>query len=411
MAEKPIELKEPKYHITTTRQELIKEESNKILSKKGFVFSTYQTEREKALKYNKSQQNNFNNTFSPIHHKITQPIMRFKPRTDLERIYDTLKQNSPSGKISNTIIQNQLTSLGFNVKTEEDNGISPEDVYGDYEENNIETERKYDKDIPDTINVEEEEENKKEDNQKTISNTQNAMSISKLRKLYIKPRVDNSNAKKLHSDLYHKTYFKALENYSLFKNTCLLPEKITSTSTTSTNLHAKHIGSSYKKTYRSKADKQNNYYINNILNPSTQIDFINLLSQSKNDKKGKFDSIEFLSKNIAKDDKGGKAGITQEQMNALKKIAFPKEKPMIMNIGSIDKKSEKDLNDLKEERITIDGVSYNKNDYENISRVVLEKCNFIHMKKSDEIKNKKQGESRSRIMSVSSGEKKYRIKG
>ena len=49
MAEKPIELKEPKYHITTTRQELIKEESNKILSKKGFVFSTYQTEREKAL--------------------------------------------------------------------------------------------------------------------------------------------------------------------------------------------------------------------------------------------------------------------------------------------------------------------------------------------------------------------------
>ena len=60
-----------------------------------------------------------------------------------------------------------------------------------------------------------------------------------------------------------------------------------------------------------------------------------------------------------------------------------------MNRGLIDKKSDKDLNDLKEERITIDGVSYNKNDYENISRVVLEKCNFIHMKKSDEIKNKK----------------------
>ena len=59
MAEKPIELKEPKYHITTTRQELIKEESNKILSKKGFVFSTYQTEREKALKYNKSLHINF----------------------------------------------------------------------------------------------------------------------------------------------------------------------------------------------------------------------------------------------------------------------------------------------------------------------------------------------------------------
>ena len=389
MAEKPIELKEPKYHITTTRQELIKEESNKILSKKGFVFSTYQTEREKALKYNKSQQNNFNTTFSPIHHKITQPIMRFKPRTDLERIYDTLKQNSPSGKISNTIIQNQLTSLGFNVKTEEDNVISPEDVYGDYEENELGTERKYDRDTPDTINVEEEEENKKEDNQKTISNIQSAMSISKLRKLYMKPRVDNSNAKKLHSDLYHKTYFKALENYSLFKNTCLLPEKITSQSVTSTNLNSKHIGSPYKKNYRSKGTQQNNYYINNILNPSTQIDFINLLSQSKNDKEGKFDSIEFLSKNIEKDDKGGKVGITEEQMNALKKIAFPKEKPMIMNRGLIDKKSDKDLNDLKEERITIDGVSYNKNDYENISRVVLEKCNFIHMKKSDEIKNKK----------------------
>ena len=169
----------------------------------------------------------------------------------------------------------------------------------------------------------------------------------------------------------------------------MLPEKITSQSVTSTNLNSKHIGSPYKKNYRSKGTQQNNYYINNILNPSTQIDFINLLSQSKNDKEGKFDSIEFLSKNIEKDDKGGKVGITEEQMNALKKIAFPKEKPMIMNRCLIDKKSDKDLNDLKEERITIDGVSYNKNDYENISRVVLEKCNFIHMKKSDEIKNKK----------------------
>ena len=217
MAEKPIELKEPKFHITTSRQELIKEESNKILFKKGFVFSTYQTEREKALKYNNSQQNNFNTTYSPIRHKITQPIMRFKPRTDLERIYDTLKQNSPSGKISNTIIQNQLTSLGFNVKTEEDNGISPEDVYGEYEENEIATERKYDKDeVIDNNNTNEEEEKKKEENQKT-SNTQSKMRISKLRKLYMKPRVDNSDAKRLHSDLYHKTYFKALENYSLFK--------------------------------------------------------------------------------------------------------------------------------------------------------------------------------------------------
>ena len=82
-----------------------------------------------------------------------------------------------------------------------------------------------------------------------------------------------------------------------------------------------------------------------------------------------------------------------------------------MNKCSIDKKSDKDLNDLKEERITIDGVSYNKRDYENISKVVLEKCNFIHMKKSDEIKNRKQGDSKSRVMSVSSGDKKYRIKG
>ena len=94
------------------------------------------------------------------------------------------------------------------------------------------------------------------------------------------------------------------------------------------------------KNYRRKGTQQNNYYINNILNPSTQIDFINLLSQSKNDKEGKFDSIEFLSKNIEKDDKGGKVGITEEQMNALKKIAFPKEKPMIMNRGLIDKKSD-----------------------------------------------------------------------
>ena len=51
MAEKPIFLREITKPFTTTREELLFEESDKILFHKGFVFNLYQTDKERLNNY------------------------------------------------------------------------------------------------------------------------------------------------------------------------------------------------------------------------------------------------------------------------------------------------------------------------------------------------------------------------
>ena len=127
MAEKPIFLREITKPFTTTREELLFEESDKILFHKGFVFNLYQTDKERLNNYinekekekdyekkiilsydNKDKKNNMNTS-----NKLYQPQMRFKPRTDLERIYQILSNYRPSkvGKKSKKIIEKQLKKI------------------------------------------------------------------------------------------------------------------------------------------------------------------------------------------------------------------------------------------------------------------------------------------------------------
>ena len=414
MAEKPIELKRQKYTITTTREDLLKEEANKIISKKGFVFSSYKTEKEKANDYLKKQNNpciSSYNSNQGAQYQITQPNMRFKPRTDLERIYDTLKQNHPYGRgLSPTIIKDQLNSLGFTVKTTEENGFNPEDLYEDeeYDINILDNNQKSQSKETETIKVETHR-NSKEHSQLLLKPSQSVSPI-KIKPYTNKPRIDNSNAKKLHQDLYNKTYFKAIENFSLFKNTCLLPGKISDKKKFSKK---KNIPEVEKLPEQKTIENMNQYRINSILGSTSQIDFINLLSQTKNDKEGKFDSVDFLTKNITKKE-NQKNWSNKEQMERLKKLAFPMENNTKYYNPLLEKKSEI-ISDLKaEEKIIIDGNVYQKNDYENISKKVLEKCNFTKPIKNENVKIKKAGEAKlmcTNGISLSDFEKKNNLKG
>ena len=123
-SDKPVILRESIKPFTTTREELLFEESNKILFHKGFIFNLYQTDRERLNTYinEKEKEKDYENKMisyesknnnDNITTKITQPQMRFKPRTDLERIYHILSNYRPSkvGKKSKKIIENQLNDL------------------------------------------------------------------------------------------------------------------------------------------------------------------------------------------------------------------------------------------------------------------------------------------------------------
>ena len=57
---------------------------------------------------------------------ILQPEMRFKPRTDLERIFDTLSSSPSFGNINHKILDKHLSKLNLNkclIENEEDDEV------------------------------------------------------------------------------------------------------------------------------------------------------------------------------------------------------------------------------------------------------------------------------------------------
>jgi hypothetical protein len=72
----------------------------------------------------------------------------------------------------------------------------------------------------------------------------------------------------------------------------------------------------------------------------------------------------------------------------------------------------------QEEKVVIDGVVYNKNDLEKLSKKVLEKCNFRHLKYGNEFKGEnnniyyKAGKGKlmfTKGMTISEFEQKYNL--
>ncbi len=106
LAEKPIIVKKQKNKPLTSREEYYARNSNKIIDKKGFSFKFYKTEKERIDEYINEKKKIANYISKNSKKKIKkspeitliQPSMRFKARTDLERVYDTLILNLMSNR-------------------------------------------------------------------------------------------------------------------------------------------------------------------------------------------------------------------------------------------------------------------------------------------------------------------------
>ena len=133
MAENPIIVKKDKNKFMTTREELYADTSYKILDKKGFIFSTYKTDKERIKDYldqkienhnNKTYHSNLKNK-TIIDDNFLQPSMRFKARTDYERMKDALQNNdideNKNYQFNNK--NNKLTTAhsDYDSSSEEDN--------------------------------------------------------------------------------------------------------------------------------------------------------------------------------------------------------------------------------------------------------------------------------------------------
>ena len=237
MAEKPIILKNSKEKHMTTRQELYALSSDQILDKKGFVFKSYKSDKERIneviknkeilekyyLKKNNEQKLKYLEKLKEI--KFIQPSMHFKKRTDLEKIYDFFKKKHHL-TVEQKLLYKQLIKMGLiepnYIKHEYDEEYENRQIFGMNKfnsTNNIFENNNINYDIINNNSLSDEEKYKKILHDK-ILNERKSMLMK--RKLLLNlgnkiKKITKLTFNQIEEDEFQKTYFKATENLSIFK--------------------------------------------------------------------------------------------------------------------------------------------------------------------------------------------------
>ena len=138
-----------------------------------------------------------------IDNKFKQPIMRFKPRTDLERIYDTIN-SVYYGSVKKDLVNKQIKNLQY-IKPVNDEVLSNEEEENDSALNK---------------NIEKFKENNKSEKKNSMLKIDNSKELMKKSNNNFKKRklVNNSEARLFRKELYNKTHFKATTDFSIFKS-------------------------------------------------------------------------------------------------------------------------------------------------------------------------------------------------
>ena len=220
-----IEINDFNSPIEDTRLQYLEENDNLIKGRRGFLFAGFKNEKERIkdqIKKNdiynnsignttllKPEKKNLNKSSSlPVllnekykiipTAKYVQPFMRFKPRTDLERIYDSVNLNY-YGSINRKIVDRQLKYLDLNIPNKNLNIKSTKNIdekeHATKEKNNI-----FDK-----YNNEENDNNENKNSNKRILN-------------YLPKKFINMDSKKIMQYFHYKTHFKAIQSLALSRD-------------------------------------------------------------------------------------------------------------------------------------------------------------------------------------------------
>ena len=421
MAENPIIVKKEKNKYMTTREALYADTSHKILDKKGFIFSTYKTDKERIKDFldqktenHKTYHSNFKSK-TIIDDNFLQPSMRFKARTDYERMQDALQNN---------VIDENKTN-NFNNKN---NKVTT--AHSDYDsssEEEVKTQRKFKFIITDNdlikpkkiIEYDEEEERKKLMHKKILESRKNML---KKRKFYmtlgLKKKVDNPNkAKFLRSDLNNKIHFKAMENLTMFKTSTMNHNLFKTWNKEDINQqkNLKNIKDNFYSTI-TNGFKNKHFYntqfgnFNRTMNKTLNEDYENKIMQQTiipinklgNQNQGGFNLLGNkkilqdleITKEIANSNPllfnmnfnsikadAHTINCTNEQLNNLKRLAFESTVDDDVSSHSDSDYKTNFRNETyeelkKEENVIIDGEEFKKTETDKIAEKVLEKCNW-----------------------------------
>lgn len=478
MVNTPILLKENNHQFLTTREEYMNDNNRKHGGSGKFSFRTYKTDKERVEEYlrdkeelekrlsrtkkiNKEEkiyESNLKNNRS--HYSVKQPIMRFKPRTDIERIYYAINDYS-YGRISKDAVNEQLSKLHLNevINNEDETSQNKFISKGDALDEKMIDELEYQKEFLMKQGYDEKNsETVKQITQildKHISKniiSENDPSRFKTKQEW-RNQINTKAAKKLMEEYNKKTHFKAasvysfnLEDIKCKKNMKRNPNK---TITNFLNFNSMDEPSQDEMEGNSNFNMNNSVNefsgLNNLLKKSlknnisgeinpmiSNIDFNPLLKKSEDifDYK-KLNYLKKLSQGIYQ-----KENVVEEknQTKVLKNFGFLSGlKKGTMNILSLknttnnnffNQISVNDIEEMKkckififnilddEEKITIDNETYLKSQLDLISKKILKKCNFINSKSEFNNKNLKAGNGKLMITSgltVNEFSKKYNM--
>ena len=319
---------------------------------------------------------------------ITQPLMKFKPRTDIERVIDTINSNY-YGRIDNKLIKEQCKALGFNKFQKAKKQQSCE--YSNLKEklkvneptlNYLIKEKARLEKSPQTPEIEEliATMNNIIKINKEIIYEQNLYSLSEKQvnspghKTRINRRkINNYLSSQILEEYQKKFHFKATTTYSLN----ITNEKFDDTPINNININNNkdYNLTSGNSISENKNNEDNSIYRNKnknkIINNTCTL-FYRSFHKPKNDSKEK---TEYLEKLINKGN---------DKINSLASN-YQNGRDTFMKRDSV-KNSSFDPEDSEEKNkrllarmniITINGVNYNKNDLPKLSKIVLRKCNLV----------------------------------
>ena len=422
MAEKPIQIHKFKPRVISidTKCSFYRTDSpyNQTQTHKAFSSehnkNTFTTSPNQSMRYSKIQlqtTNHINNN-SKLHNnknekKFIQPIMRFKPRTDMERVVDALVQFSPYDHLdSKLIVKEQLDQMGIITPEGETKVMKPKKKKVDnykvsHEIHSSDNSIIYNYDI--TKNEQQQHNNNvHNDNGIHNKNNNNNENVLKHKKYTLKKKtkkIDNSNAKKIHPDLYNKTYFKAVENYSLFKNSIFVPN--------TKSIFKIYTNQALKQQQQLQGCNHNNHSRTNITSYNHK-SFMLKHKHSYSTTQGNTMDINLLKCNLSPSSGSNSSLIKsldkvdsfsnsfklyrnysnmnkEDKLEQVHKLAFPHLYNKDDYINESDLLTSEDR-DYKKGQIPqyvyIEGVRYNKKNLEEISNKVLEICNLRPKKKN-----------------------------
>ena len=408
-----IEIKIPPKPINNTRELFYFENEKYILGRHGFIFREYPTLKERLLE-NKNEKKNFNKNL--INYKLTrnqtlnklipkstnntrlseskselnilsQPILRFKNRTDLERICDTIQQYvKPSEQESlKEIRARHVKSIDFPTGVLYRGGFRGMKELKNLSKKNFHSNS--------TFNI------NKLANEKLFDINNKNFDINGTKKpkiFFTRLQRLNVEAKKIRSNLHLKTHFKGVE--SVF----IKPQQIYDIIKKEGTLIQRKIGHyAYNENIEKKNIEKRNEYKTDIkdllLEEKEKQNIINTreFSNYLNNKEYYNDSAIIKGYNYKKENEQDKMQKIKN-MNYLKKLAFREQNNMIngsndSGSGNVNtdnssneghEKKKKNGNYENEHQIRIGGKLYHmQNQMDQIAKGILNKCKFYSNKK------------------------------